>query len=197
MQTSENKLSFINKKIIVGSASPRRKELINGLGLNFSIDPINADESFPSNLQSFEIPLYLAEKKSNGYNKIINPNEILLTADTIVWLEEKVLNKPESRVEAFEMLKSLSGKKHEVYTGVCLRDSKKIKLFYDKTEVFFKVLNENEINYYIDHFPVYDKAGSYGVQDWIGYIGIEKINGSFYNVMGLPVNIVYNEIINF
>ena len=197
MPPSENNFPICKYKLILASGSPRRKELLSGLGISYEHEPTHADESFPENLIAENIPLYLAEKKSFSFPRNLNEDELLLTADTIVWVEGSVLNKPTDRQEAFEMLKKLSGKKHEVFTAICLRNSQKKKTFYECTEVYFKDLSDLEIAFYIDNFPVYDKAGSYGVQDWIGYVGIEKINGSFYNVMGLPVKILYEELSKF
>lgn len=183
--------------LILGSASPRRQELLKGLGFNFSLKPINADESFSERLKAQEIPLYLAEMKANAYGEKLNENELLITVDTVVWCENKVFNKPADYLEATNMLRALSGKMHEVFTAVCLKSASKQKVFYDASKVYFKNLNGEEIDYYLTHYKPYDKAGSYGVQDWIGYVGIEKIEGSFYNVMGLPVKILFEELMKF
>ncbi|HWY11897.1 MAG TPA: Maf family nucleotide pyrophosphatase [Bacteroidia bacterium] len=196
MNTIE-KLKTFPYQLILGSNSPRRQELLKSLGFTFSIKPINADESFPDNLKAQEIPLYLAEKKANAYPEKLKKNEILITSDTIVWCEGKVLNKPADFKEGKEMLGSLSGKMHEVFTAVCLKSADKQTLFFDVSKVYFKKLMLEEIEYYLNNFSPYDKAGGYGVQDWIGYIGIEKIEGSFYNVMGLPVKKLYEELIKF
>lgn len=184
-------------KLILGSASPRRQELLKGLGFEFYVKAINADETFPENKKAQEIPLYLAEKKANAFPEKLHENELLITSDTVVWCENKVFNKPADYNEAMEMLKNLSGKMHEVFTAVCLKSTTKQKLFYDTSKVYFKKLSTEEIDYYLSHYKPYDKAGSYGVQDWIGYIGIEKIEGSFYNVMGLPVKILFDELMKF
>lgn len=181
--------------IILGSASPRRRDLLSSIGFNFSVDPINADENFPAHLRGEEIPFYLAEKKSLAYREPLKKNELLITSDTVVWLNNQVLNKPENHTEAKNMLARLSGNCHTVYTGVCLRTVEKKKTFVDATKVFFRELKEEEIEYYIHHYPVFDKAGSYGAQDWIGCVAIERIEGSYFNVMGLPVHRLYDELI--
>ncbi len=183
-------------KIILSSKSPRRQELISKLDYPVAIDPIDADESFPLDLQAGEIASYLSKKKSDHYTKVINPGEVLLTCDTIVWIENKVLNKPETLEEAKQMLQLLSGKMHEVYTGVTLKTAKQTITFAEKTEVYFKTLSNAEINYYVNTFKPMDKAGAYGIQEWIGYIGVEKIVGCYYNVMGLPLSRVYGELQN-
>lgn len=184
-------------RIILGSGSPRRQELLKSLGFTFEVKPINADESFPETLKAQDIPLYLAEKKANAYSTPVKDDEILITSDTIVWCEGQVLNKPADFEEGKKMLGMLSGRMHEVYTGVCLKNQKKEVVFYDLSRVYFKVLTNEEIEYYLVNFSPYDKAGGYGVQDWIGYVAIEKIEGSFYNVMGLPVKRLYEELIRF
>jgi len=183
-------------KIILASGSPRRKELLQNLGLNFEVKATHVEEEFPIELTAEQIPLYLAEKKADAY-KFESNDEVIITSDTIVWLDGKVLNKPTDYEEAKNMLISLSGKKHQVYTAVCIKSNVKKNIFYDETDVYFKKLSIDEIDYYIKNFPVYDKAGSYGVQDWLGFIGIEKIEGCFYNVMGLPVKKVHECLIRF
>jgi septum formation protein len=196
-----NKIEEIIKEfpfqIILGSNSPRRHELLTSLGFKFLNKPINADESYPIDLLAEEIPLYLAEKKADAYKDELKDNEILITADTIVWCEGKVFNKPANFVEGKLMLETLSGKMHEVYTGVCLKSGNKQTTFYDVSKVYFKKLKPEEIEYYLINFSPYDKAGGYGVQDWLGYIGIDKIEGSFYNVMGLPVKELFEELVKF
>lgn len=181
------------KKIILASNSPRRKELLGGLDIPFEVITINGlDESFSEDLKGEEIPLFLSEKKSEAYSEFWSkPETIVITADTIVWMNDKVLGKPKSREEALEMLRSMSGKSHYVYTGVCVRSAEKKVLFVCSSEVRFANLDETEIEYYVDKYQPYDKAGSYGVQEWIGYIGVEHINGSFYNIMGLPIQRLY------
>jgi septum formation protein len=188
---------FKNIKIILASKSPRRQELIKGLELPFELVLFDVDESYDESLIKHEIPLFLALKKSEFYTKPLNNNEILLTADTIVWVNNHVLNKPENEQEAFEMLSEIGGTTHEVFTGVCLKSNNKSISFYDRTEVKIKNLTDDEIWYYIHEYKPLDKAGSYGIQDWFGYTAVENINGCFYNVMGLPINKVYDTLKNF
>lgn len=197
MNNIEKTLKEFPYKLILGSGSPRRQELLKSLGFEYKLMPINADESFPGNLKAQEIPVYLAEKKAIAFPEPLKENELLITADTIVWCEEKVLNKPANFEEGKLMLQSLSGKMHQVFTGVCLKNTNKQTTFYDASKVYFKNLRDDEIEYYLSNYNPYDKAGGYGVQDWIGYIGIDKIEGSFYNVMGLPVKELFEELIKF
>ncbi len=197
MNATEKLLKEFPYKLILGSASPRRQELLKSLGFEFLNKPINANEDFASDLKAQEIPIFLAEKKADAFPEQLKENEILITADTIVWCEGKVLNKPMNFVEGKKMLESLSGKMHEVFTAVCLKGANKQTTFYDVSKVYFKKLKTEEIEYYLTNFSPYDKAGGYGVQDWIGYIGIDKIEGSFYTVMGLPVKELYEELIKF
>ncbi|MHB8401974.1 MAG: Maf family nucleotide pyrophosphatase [Bacteroidia bacterium] len=177
--------------IILGSASPRRKQLLKEAGFVFKKFSINADENFSPTLQAEQISLYLAEKKAKAYPEKLKDNEILITADTIVWVENIALNKPTNNFEASQMLQLLSNKMHQVFTGVCITSNKKQVTFFDETKVYFKNLSENEIAYYIKTHKPFDKAGSYGAQDWLGLIGIEKIEGSYFNVMGLPIHKLY------
>jgi septum formation protein len=197
MQQVEEIIKNFPYKLILGSGSPRRQELVKSLGFEFLLKPINADESFPADLKAQEIPLYLAEKKADAYPDELEEGQLLITADTIVWLEGKVLNKPVKYDDAIKMLESLSGKMHEVFTAVCLKSANKQTTFFDVSKVYFKKLKREEIEYYVANFNVYDKAGGYGVQDWLGYIGIDKIEGSFYTVMGLPVKELYEELVKF
>jgi septum formation protein len=182
--------------IILGSKSPRRQQLLKELGFNFVLQEIDVDESFQKRLSREEIPLYLAAKKSEAFGPIPE-DSVLLTSDTIVWVNAGALNKPNDREEAIEMLKTLSGRMHEVITAVCLRSATDQQLFHVVTDVHFKKLTSEEIEFYVDEFKPFDKAGAYGIQEWIGYIGIEKINGSFYNVMGLPLMELYRELWKF
>ncbi len=185
-------------KLILGSASPRRQDLLKSLGFEFLNKPIKADESlWPKELKAQEIPIFLAELKADAYEEPLKEDELLITADTVVWCDGKVFNKPENFAEGKKMLETLSGKMHEVFTAVCLKSANKQTTFYDVSKVYFKKLKTEEIEYYLTNFSPYDKAGGYGVQDWIGYIGIDKIDGSFYNVMGLPVKELYEELIKF
>jgi septum formation protein len=181
-------------KIILASKSPRRQELIKGLEFPFEVRTYEVDESFSETLQAQDIALYLAEKKALAFPDIIKENEILLTADTIVWINNHVLNKPESEQEAFNMLSEICGTVHTVYTGVCLRTSTNMISFYEESEVYIKRLTDEEIWYYIKEYKPFDRAGSYGIQDWFGYVAVQKINGCFYNVMGLPVSKLYDEL---
>ena len=183
--------------LILASKSPRRQYLLNELGLQFEVRTKEVDESFPANLKAQEIPLYLCKKKADAFNNELNENTIVITADTIVWIDGQVLNKPENFDDAVRMLKLLSGKMHEVYTGVCLRSKEKTKSFYALTKVYFKTLSQEEIEYYINNYNPYDKAGSYGAQEWLGYIAIEKIEGTYFNVMGLPIKELYEELLAF
>jgi septum formation protein len=185
-------------QIILGSASPRRQDLLRSLGFEFLNKPVKVDETqWPKELQAQEIPLFLAKLKSDAYEDELREDELLITADTIVWCEGKVFNKPENFAEGRQMLEALSGRMHEVFTAVCLKSANKQTTFFDVSKVYFKKLKSDEIEYYLTNFSPYDKAGGYGVQDWIGYIGIDKIEGSFYNVMGLPVKDLYEELIKF
>lgn len=183
--------------LILASKSPRRQYLMKELGLDFDVHTKEVDESFPENLKAQEIPLYLCQKKADAFDEELTDNNIVITADTIVWIDNQVLNKPENFNDAVRMLKLLSGKKHEVYTGVCLKSKHKTKTFYALTNVYFKELSQEEIEYYINNFNPYDKAGAYGAQEWIGYIAVEKIEGSYFNVMGLPVRELYEELLKF
>jgi septum formation protein len=184
--------------IILASKSPRRQELLNGLGVTFSLSQtIDIAEEFPENLKNEEIPIFLSKLKSSHYINKLSENDILITADTIVSINGKTLNKPANENEAFEMLNLLSGKLHKVFTGVTIASLKKTISFFSKTEVMFKNLTKTEIDFYITNYKPYDKAGAYGIQEWIGYIGISKINGSYFNVMGLPTEQLFTELSNF
>ncbi len=187
---------MFDKTIILASKSPRRQELIKGIGLPYKVYTYDVDESFSQDLQAQKIATYLAEKKANAYPKTLNKNEILLTADTIVWINKHVLNKPQNEKEAFNMLKEICGTKHIVYTGVCLKTTQAQKVFFDSTTVYIKNISDDEIWYYIKNFKPFDKAGSYGIQDWFGYTAVQKIEGCFYNVMGLPISKIYDELKN-
>ena len=182
---------------ILASKSPRRQQLLKEIGLDFVVKIKEVDENFPSHLQRHEIPIYLSKLKADAFDEELYDRDIVITADTIVWIENQVLNKPQNFDDAVRMLKLLSGKAHEVYTGVCLRSNNKVASFYAVTKVYFKSLTEEEIIYYITNYEPYDKAGAYGAQEWIGYIGIEKIEGSYFNVMGLPLKELYEELLKF
>ncbi|MDH8702415.1 septum formation protein [Dysgonomonadaceae bacterium PH5-43] len=179
-------------KIILGSNSPRRKELLAGLDIPFEVKAMpDVDESYPPSLWKEEIPVYLSKIKADAYKEFLDNDTLLITADTVVWLSDKVYGKPESKEDAKEMLTTLSGKTHEVITGVCLTSKTKQTSFYATSLVRFAELDDEEIEYYIEKYKPYDKAGSYGIQEWIGYIGVESLEGSFFNVMGLPVRKLY------
>ena len=185
-------------KIVLGSNSPRRKELLAGLGIRFEVKPMpDIDESYPSSLKATEIPLYIAKKKAKAYLPTLLPDELLITADTIVWINDRVLGKPVDREDAIRILRTLSGHTHEVITGVCLTTQNKSVAFSVKSTVCFASIREEDIIYYVDTYHPYDKAGAYGIQEWIGYVAVEAINGSFYNVMGLPIQRVYQELMKF
>lgn len=182
-------------QIILASNSPRRKELMSGLGVDYVVRTLpDVDESYPADLAGAAIPEYISCEKADAYRSIMQPGELLITADTIVWLDGKVLGKPEGREGAVEMLRSLSGKSHQVFTGVCLTTTEWQKSFTAASDVEFDVLSEEEIRYYVDKYQPMDKAGAYGVQEWIGYIGVKSILGSFYNIMGLPIQKLYGEL---
>lgn len=187
--------NLANKKIILASKSPRRQELLRGLGIPFEIRTKEIDENFPNTIDASDVASFLAQKKAEAFKLSID--EILITSDTAVLLTNRILNKPQNTEEAIEMLKSLSGKTHKVCTGVCIKSIEKEVLFSDFTSVTFKPLSTDEIEYYIKHFKPFDKAGSYGIQEWIGFIGIEKIEGCYYNVMGLPLSKLYQELLDF
>ena len=183
--------------IILASRSPRRKSLLKELGIRFKVVHIRDDgEEFPSHLDKFQIPVYISEKKSDSYGSL-GDNDLLITADTIVWMEGQVINKPADYQDAVRILRCISGNMHEVITGVTLRTRDDKYSFTSHTEVFFSELSEEEIQFYVTNYTPYDKAGAYGIQEWIGYIGIEKINGSYFNVMGLPVQKLYRVLEEF
>lgn len=183
-------------KVILASGSPRRRELMAGLGVNYEVRILpDVDESYPDTLQGEEIPLYIAKEKADAYIPMMQPDELIITADTIVWLDGKVLGKPRDREDALQMLRTISGRTHEVFTGVCITTTDWQRSFTAQTEVRFATLSEDEIIYYVDNFKPMDKAGAYGVQEWIGFIGVENISGSYYNIMGLPVQKLYRELL--
>ena len=190
-----NLLQNIEKyKIILASQSPRRIELIGGLNIKFEVMVLDVNEDFPALMVGVDIPMFLAEKKANAYKHIMDEHTMIITADTIVWHEGKVLGKPVDETDARRMLRALSGKTHQVITGVCISTLQRRKVFHVISDVRFARLAEVEIEYYLQNFKPYDKAGSYGVQEWIGFVGVEHINGSYFNVMGLPVQRLYNEL---
>lgn len=186
------------KKIVLASASPRRKELLQGLGTDFSVDTLNNFvEVVPEGTSPWDVPVLMAEGKSKGFHRELAPDEILITADTVVILPgepARCLGKPHSREEAIGMLRSLGGRWHEVITAVCVRTREYSNTVTDCTRVHFNELSDSDIEYYVDKFKPFDKAGAYGIQEWIGYAAVDSIEGSFYNVMGLPVHLVYSEL---
>ena len=183
-------------KVILASNSPRRKELLAGLGVDYEVRTLpDVDESYPETLQGADIPLYIAKEKADAYVAMMQPGALMITADTIVWLDGKVLGKPRDREDALQMLRTMSGRTHEVFTGVCITTTDWQRSFTAQTEVRFATLSEEEIAYYVDNFQPMDKAGAYGVQEWIGFIGVENISGSYYNIMGLPVQKLYRELL--
>lgn len=184
--------------IILGSGSPRRKELLGELGFEFEVDTRNTfEEVYSEDTPQERIPEVLSEGKSLGFHRNLTENEILITSDTLVLCEGRVMGKPRDREDAMDMLKALSGKSHKVITAVTMRDSKGMKTVSDTAIVHFKELKDNEIDYYIDNYRPFDKAGAYGIQEWIGYIGIDKIEGSYFTIMGLPVHLVYELLLEF
>lgn len=184
-------------KITLASQSPRRHELLKGLDIPFSIKTIDVEETYPPHLQGHEIPLYLSELKAAAYSTTMGEDDLIITADTIVWHEGKVLSKPSDMDNARKMLMLLSGKTHEVFTGVCLMSKQKVKSFSTVSKVTFAQLSEDEIDYYLANYLPLDKAGAYGVQEWIGYVAVEHIEGSYFNVMGLPIQRLYAELKTF
>ena len=183
--------------IILASQSPRRKELLAGLGLQFSTISLDIDETFDRNeFKKEQITEYLSAKKAQAYTAI-QPKDLIITSDTTVWVDDESLEKAENREEAYEMIKKLSGKTHSVYTSVTIRSVEKEVTFSDETQVTFADLTDEEIYFYIDNYKPFDKAGAYGVQEWIGYIGVDNMNGSYFNVMGLPTHKLYKELVKF
>jgi septum formation protein len=183
-----------NKKIILASGSPRRQQYCKELGLDFSIQLKEVEEIYPDHLKHHEITDFLAELKANAFESVLAENEILITSDTIVWHEDKALGKPKDYDDAFEMINSMAGKTHQVITSVCIKTSLKSEVFHSITKVTFVNLSKEEIDYYITNYKPFDKAGAYGIQEWIGLIGISKIEGSYPNVVGLPVDKLYAKL---
>lgn len=186
------------KKIILGSGSPRRKELLAGLDIEFTVDTGNSfDEVYSPETPHELIPEVLSQGKSHGFHRELADDEILMTSDTLVLCEGHVMGKPHSREEAFDMLRLLSGRSHKVITAVTVRDSSRMKTVSDTATVHFKELSDDEIAYYIDNYRPFDKAGAYGIQEWIGYMGIDRIEGSYFTIMGLPVHLAYELLEEF
>jgi septum formation protein len=182
-------------KLILASNSPRRKELLAGLGVPFEVRVLqDIDEHYPENLPVNEVARYIAKEKADAYRRIVAPDELIITADTVVIVGDEILGKPVDEADAVRMLKLLSGRTHQVTTGVCLLTAEKERCFDVTTDVTFKTLTDEEIHYYVNRYRPFDKAGAYGIQEWIGYIGVTGLHGSYYNVMGLPVQRIYQEL---
>ena len=184
-----------NYTIILASGSPRRQQFFKDLDIDFSIKLKEVEEVYPQELKGREITDYLADLKSKAFTNL-SEKDILITSDTIVWLENKALGKPKDAKDAFKMLRSLSGKKHEVITSISIKSKNFQKIISDVTTVSFKEITDNEINYYIENYKPFDKAGAYGIQEWIGFIAIDNLEGSYFNVVGLPVHKLYKELMN-
>ena len=189
-------LENLNKyRVVLASNSPRRKELLSGLGIAYEVKTLpDIDESFPEGMDGVEIPAYIARTKADAYRTMMAEDELIITADTIVWLDGEVMGKPHDAEDARRMLRALSGQTHQVITGVCLTTADAQKTFATVTDVTFCRLSEEEIAYYVEHYRPMDKAGSYGIQEWIGFVGVESISGSYFNVMGLPIQRLYTEL---
>lgn len=182
-------------RIILASNSPRRRELLSGLGVDYEVKTLpGIEENYPDNLQGDEIPVYIAREKAEAYRPYIQKDELIITADTIVYLDRQVLGKPKDEADAARMLRLLSGRVHQVITGVCITTADTQRAFATTTDVTFDTLSEEEINYYVTNYRPLDKAGAYGVQEWIGFIGVTRLEGSYFNVMGLPVQRLYKEL---
>lgn len=191
-------MSINDYKIVLASNSPRRVELLRGIDISFEVKVLpDIDESYPNNLPGEEIAEYVAIKKAQANIAHLTDTELLITADTVVLLEDKVYGKPTSHEHAKEMLRALSGKTHRVITGVCLTSTKKQKSFVASSDVEFAPITDDEIDYYVGRYSPLDKAGAYGVQEWIGYVAVKHISGSYYNIMGLPIQRLYHELMNF
>ena len=182
-------------KLILASNSPRRKELLAGLGVPFEVRVLqDIDEHYPESLPVNEVARYIAKEKADAYRRIVASDELIITADTVVIVGDEILGKPVDEADAVRMLKLLSGRTHQVTTGVCLLTAEKERCFDVTTDVTFKALTDEEIHYYVNRYRPFDKAGAYGIQEWIGYIGVTGLSGSYYNVMGLPVQRIYQEL---
>jgi septum formation protein len=186
-----------NKRIILASKSPRRQELLKGLGLTFEVRTKDIEETYAADLRAEDVPVFLSEKKANEFLHELKSGEIIITSDTIVIHQGKILEKPKSKEDAHQMLRRLADSEHVVVTGVCIQSLEKKVVFSDLTRVEFSALTDEEIDFYIENYKPFDKAGSYGAQDWIGFVAIKKLTGSYFNVMGLPVHRVYAELKKF
>ncbi len=185
-----------DKKILLASKSPRRQELLKALGISFEIVVVNCDETYPNHLKNEKITDFISETKAKAYSEL-KKNEILITADTLVVLDDQILGKPKNEAHAFEMIKSLSQNTHQVYTSVSIKSIDQLITISDKTEVSFDFISDDEINYYIENYKPMDKAGAYGIQEWLGFAKVSKIVGCYYNVMGLPLNKLYHTLKKF
>lgn len=182
-------------KVVLASNSPRRKELLGGLGIGYEVKTMpDIDESYPDGLCMEEVPVYIARSKADAYRPLMQPDELIITADTIVWLDGVVMGKPKDEEEACDMLRRLSGQTHQVVTGVCLTTIDRQQSFATVTDVTFDRLTEEEITHYVSSYQPMDKAGAYGIQEWIGYVGVRSIKGSYFNVVGLPIQRLYQEL---
>ena len=187
-----------SRKYILASNSPRRKELLSGLDIDFEVRVLpDIEESYPDDLAVEGVAEYIAREKAAAYLRLMASDELVITADTVVVVDDEILGKPSDAADARRMLQAISGRSHQVITGVCLTTTSKQRAFSVTTDVTFKQLSEEEINYYIEHYKPFDKAGAYGIQEWIGYIGVTSLHGSYFNVMGLPVQRIYNELQKF
>ena len=186
---------MVSSHIILASNSPRRKELLAGLGMPFEVRVLqDIDESYPEDMPVSEVALYIASKKANAYRAVLASDELIITADTVVIVDDEILGKPIDEADAVRMLRMISGRTHQVTTGVCLLSVERESHFDVTTDVTFKQLSDDEIRYYVKTYKPFDKAGAYGIQEWIGYIGVTSLHGSYYNVMGLPVQRIYQEL---
>lgn len=181
-------------EIVLFSKSPRRQELLKLMGYSFRVQTKDVDESFPASLAPQEVAEYIAKNKAQAFDDELKPHELLITADTVVAIGSEILGKPSDAADAYRMLKTLSGTTHQVYTGVCLLHQHQLISFTDTTDVEIKELSDEEINYYIEHYKPYDKAGAYGIQEWFGLIAVKSIKGSYTNVMGLPTEKLYSHL---
>ena len=189
--------NFKKYNFILGSNSPRRSEILKEMGLDFKIIASNIDETIPKGMKNKNVPIYLAKEKANFLFKELNENEILITADTIVLMNDEIITKPSNKKDAKDILQKISNNKHEVITGICITSNSNQHSFSSKTEVFFNKISNSEIEYYLEKFKPYDKAGSYGIQEWLGLISVRKIIGSYTNVVGLPSSELYQELNKF
>lgn len=191
-------MKITDYKVLLASNSPRREELLRGIDIDFEIKVLpDIDESYPTDMPNEEVAEYVALKKARSYTNSLKEDELIITADTVVLLDNKIYGKPTNKKEAKEMLQNLSGKTHRVISGVCLTSTAKQTSFSVVSDVEFSTLTNQEIEYYINRYAPFDKAGSYGVQEWIGYIGVKHISGSYFNIMGLPIQRLYRELLSF